>query len=389
MVLVLLSLFVSACVGTLPLAPDADVLDESERESYAAAMRALIEADPASALAEIEALTAREPWYVPAHVLNQDALAAQGNSERAQEFYTSQAKLHDVDAARVLLAGRVARRDEGVREAAYRRAVDLDPVSPWPTVALVYELARVARTAAAAAVRFADDGYPARAADEEARASRAHGEADRLVSDLLRGHPSLADAHGVAAEVEMSHGGRESVRNALEHAERATELDPGLPRWFALLARVRRELIDDTGAERALLQALELAPDDPDLLASLGRVLLDLGRPTDARDALLTARAGRPNDAVIATDLGVAHHRSGEFRDAVRQLEHATRLDTQDPRAVEALALVYLDAGNREAASAAVDEYLARGGASRASAERILRELGGGASGGDAGAPPR
>jgi len=381
-------ILVTACAGRMPAAPNAAILAASEREAYGVAMRAFIDDDPAAAIAEIEPLTRREPWYVPAHVLYQDSLRAHGLAAQAREWYASEVAIDPDDAARVLLAGRVTDRADGRREAAYRRAADLDPSSPWPVLALAYELTRAARDAAEGAISLGDGGYPMEAATERARAGDLHEEAQRLAADLLAAHPLIADAHAAAAEVALglgvAVGDRESVRAALGHAERATELDPALPRWFALLARVRRELIDDAGAESALRKALVLDPDDPELLASLGRVLLDLGRPEDARDALLAARSAREDDLVIATDLGVAWHRSGDLQQAVRELERAARLAPNDPRPLEALALVHLDAGNSELAGIAAREYLERGGTDRSSAERILREL----EGDDAEPPP-
>ncbi len=376
----------------MPVAPDAGALELAERETYSAAMREFIEGDPAAALVEIEPLTRREPWYVPAHVLYQDSLVEGGHADAIRLWYGSEAELETDDAARVLLAGRVAERARGAREIAYRRAVELDSDSPWPSLALAYELTRAAREIAERSVLAADEGYPAESDAAKLRALELHGEAARLTADLLVGHPALADVHAAAAEVALTlgvaAGDRESVRAARGHAERATRLDPGHPRWWALLARVRREMIDDVGAELALLKALDLAPDDAGLLASLGRVLLDLGRPGEARDALMEARSLREDDPVIAADLGVAFHRVGEFEDAVRELERAARLDPADPRSVEALALVQLDAGHLEAAAEAARAYLRRGGKDRASAERILRELGEIDAGADVVLPP-
>jgi Flp pilus assembly protein TadD len=376
----LLLILLSACAGPMPVAPEGAALTPDERDAYSTALRALIEGEPDAALAGVMPLTRREPWYVPAHVLYQDALTAQGHRAAAVRWYAAEAEIGATDAARVLLAGRLAPRDERRREAAYRRAAELDPDSPWPALALAYELTRSAREDATRTVTEADRGYLAEAAAAEERARAEHAEAQEIASRLLASHPQMAEVHAAAAEVALTYGlaagDRERIEAARGYAETAAALDPGRPRWLVLAARVHRELIDDQSAAKALEQALQLAPDDPGLHASLGRVLLDLGRAEEARDALATARAGRPDDAAIATDLGVAYHRTGQLEESVEELERAARLAPADPRPIEALALVHLDAGDLGRAADAAREYLRRGGPDRAGAERILRQLG-------------
>jgi Flp pilus assembly protein TadD len=369
----LLFALLAGCVGPLPVAPDSAALTATERAAYGSALQAFSRAEPQAALTAVSPLTELQPWYVPAHVVYQDALVELGHRDEVSAWYRAQAELESGDAAHVLLAARLDGREAGRREQGYRRAFELDSASPWPAVALVYELTRVARDRAVESVRLADTGYPVEAAETEERAREVQRETEAILAQLLAAHADLADVQAAAANsaltVAVATGARDSLHIALEHAERATQLDPGTPRWFALLARVRRELIDDAGAETALRQALDLDPDDPLLLASLGRVLLDRGRPEEARDALALATSALPDDAIIATDLGVAYHRTRAFDLAVAELGRV------DPRPLEALALVELEIGDAAAAAAAVHEYLRRGGSDRSSAERILREL--------------
>ncbi len=387
-----IALALGACAGPPLAVPDADRLDASQRDAYRAALAAWIVGDAEATRAQLAALIAIEPWYVPAHTLEQDALAALGERRPMLVRYRAEVAAHPGDAARVLLAGRLAddpaelvpaagngEREPSAREVAYRRAHRLDPASPWPTIALSFELNRAALAIFERSVELADRGYPDDASAERGRAERLHEESRVLAEQVVAEYPALAEAHAGAAEMLMTRGSalgeRDTLLHALGLAERAAELDPANPARFVLIARIRRQLIDDPGAEVALRRALELDDDDPDLLAGLGRVLLDLGRPEQARDALRRARRERPRDLEINVDLGVAEQRMGDLDAAVQRLEWAAGLDASDPRPLEALALVEMERGDRASARRALREYLLRGGEDRAWAAATLEEL--------------
>lgn len=369
---------VAACSSPRIAVPEAERLDERGRAAYQAAVAEWIADDAEGAREALAELRALEPWFVPAHVLWQDAGKLLGKHEEMAAWYASEAQRRPDDAARVLLAGRLAPRAGDGREQAYRRAAALDPASPWPSLALAFELDRRAFAAYEASIELADDGFLEDSSAQRDLAANLHAESQELSELVVARHPGLPDACAGAAEVFLTRGAalgeRPTMLRALELAARAVELDPGNPSRHALLARVRRELIDDPGAEEALRRALELDPGDPDLLASLGRVLLDLGRADEARDALRRAFRRRPEDPVIAADLGVAAHRLGDLETARERLTLAAQLDPHDPRPLEALALVQLERGDGAAARKALREYLARGGADRQWAEAILAE---------------
>ncbi len=313
-------------------------------EAYAAAVGALNFGEPEEAVSAIADLVLVEPWWVPAHVVHQDALALSGRSDFAREFYGAQAEAHRDDARRVLLDARLRPAGDSSREAGYRRAVELAPESPWPTLALAFELARAAQTGARSAVERADTGDAEGAARLRSLGSARLDEALSLAASAAERWPYLAESHSVHAEALLAAGtvrrDRAAVRSSLTAAERAVELDPGNPRRHARLARVRRELIDDTGAEEALRSALRLSPQSADLQAGLGRVLLDLGRPAEALDVLSAAAAARPSDAEIVADLGVALHRVGDPVGAEAALARAAAIDPGDERIQVSLRIV-------------------------------------------------
>jgi Tfp pilus assembly protein PilF len=374
-----LFVLLAGCASSAVAVPEAERVGPSGETRYRAAVRAWIADDAAAALTELEPLRTVEPWYVPAHTLWQDAALSLGRADEVRSWYGAQARERPQDAARVLLAGRVTPREGGAREEAYRTAVGLDPEAPWPRLALSHELNQLALEAFVRAVARADDGFAEESAAENDAAAAYHEESRELADQLVEQFPDLADVAAGAAHVLLTRGAalgeRGTLQRALELAERAVELDEAHPARHALLARVRRELIDDAGAEESLRRALELDPGDGILLAGLGRVLIDLGRPDEARDVLLQAQSARPDDPAVAVDLGVAAHRDGDLDDARLHLERGAALAPDDPRPLEALALVEIERGDRAAARRALRGYLERGGEDRVWAENTLADL--------------
>ena len=84
-------------------------------------------------------------------------------------------------------------------------------------------------------------------------------------------------------------------------------------------------------AEADLHRALALSPDQPSVLNYLGYSWADMGRNLDrARDMIQRAAAKRPNDGAITDSLGWVLFRQGNTAEAVKQLERAVELDSED-----------------------------------------------------------
>ena len=121
-----LLLVLGACAGAPLAVPEAERLSVDQQAYYRAALSAWIAGDAEGARAYLAELERIEPWYVPAHVLRQNAMLSPSERQEAVAWYSARAAERPDDAARVLLDGRLTPRDDGAREQAYRRARALD-----------------------------------------------------------------------------------------------------------------------------------------------------------------------------------------------------------------------------------------------------------------------
>jgi Tfp pilus assembly protein PilF len=376
------ALLLAACASApLRQVPDDVSIGRPAADAYRRAATALDEGRAADALREIGPAAAVEPWHVPSHALRQDALAALGREAETRVWYEAQAAAAPADPARALLAARSTPREGGMREAAYRGALAMEPGSVWARIALAYEIAHAARDETERAMTLADEGFPTESLEAQLRAHAHMLEAEHLSKEVVTEQPGLAAAHGAVADVLMA--SRRTVRgpraaDALEAAEKAARLDPAAAASWARVARARRLAPDDAGAAAAYERAIGIAPRDGALRAEFGRVLLDLRRNADAAEMLAEAARLVPDDVGVAVNRGVALFRVRELAAARAQFERATRLAPLDPRAFEGLALTLSEEGHRKAAAAAMERYLAAGGPDRDAAKRFIDEMGGG-----------
>jgi tetratricopeptide (TPR) repeat protein len=365
----------AGCTTTPRAVPDAADLAGTEVEAFRGAESAVDAGDPERALRTIDPAAEREPWHVPSHVLRQDAFVALGREAEARAWYADEAERHPDDAARVLLAARLAPRTGGAREAGYRAAIKLDPGSPWPRIALAYELARVADDDGARATTLADGGFPADADAARKHAAAARAEAEALATAVVADRPDLGAAQGVLADVLLAAdlGVTDSrTATAARAAEAAARIDSGSAAAWDRAGRARRVRADDAGAAIAFTRAADLAPAVASYKANLGRVLLDLRKDGMARDVLEQAARLAPADELIAVNHAVALFRTGRLEAAAREFERASALAPSDPRPLEGVALARGELGDRAGAADAMEGYLAAGGTDRDAAHRFI-----------------
>jgi len=372
----------AACASPLRHVPDGDRLTAREAAAYRDAVAAMERADPAHALQSIEPLAAREPWYVPAHALRQDALVLTGEDAKARQWYASEAANRPTDAARALLAARVGPREGGAREAAYRAAAAIAETSTWARIALAYELIRRARDDLAQATKLGDAGFVADAAAALQSRTDAYAEAEETARAVAQERPDLAAAQAALADVLLSIT-NETPRNlapeALRAAETALALDSGSADAWARAGRARRAKSDDSGSATAFAKAVELAPANAGYRTSLGRVLLDLRRDEQARDVLAAAARLDPRDEQTAVNYALSLFRMKNLTAAEAEFVRAAGLDPTDPRAFDGLALTRAERGDRAGAAEAMERYLAVGGGDRDAARRFIEEMRGAA----------
>jgi tetratricopeptide (TPR) repeat protein len=94
--------------------------------------------------------------------------------------------------------------------------------------------------------------------------------------------------------------------------------------------------------------ALKLSPDQPFVLNYLGFSYADMGRHlAEARQMIERAAQSRPNDGAITDSLGWVMFRQGETKQAVKTLERAVELDSEDPTINEHLGDAYWAVGRK------------------------------------------
>ena len=150
---------------------------------------------------------------------------------------------------------------------------------------------------------------------------------------------------------------------------RATEMDPGYARAWALLAIAQRSLrfagkTDEDGL-MAAEQAIALDPNLADGYAAKARIMLDAGRLDEATIAIEQALRLDPESYEVNRTAGKVHYRLRRLDVAARYYEKAMALMDADVQAGTLLASCYDALGDRPAALRCAQVTLAR-------AERML-----------------
>jgi tetratricopeptide (TPR) repeat protein len=205
---------------------------------------------------------------------------------------------------------------------------------------------------------------------------RRYADAERELRQVLAADPNFAPAHALLAdalleqqrlddataeaelavtqdpELELGYFTMARVllaRNRHDEAERAVlraiELVP-YPRSFGLLAAVRFERRDWTGALRAADEGLAVDPEDTGCLNLRAMALRQLGRHDEADRTLAGALENDPEDGYAHSNRGWSELHRGRPREALVHFKEALRLDPSNDHAraglVEAMKARYL-----------------------------------------------
>lgn len=104
-------------------------------------------------------------------------------------------------------------------------------------------------------------------------------------------------------------------------------------------------------AEQDLEQAMVFKPDHPYLLNYLGYSWADQGKKLDQAMALVTRAANlRPDDGYIIDSLGWIYYKTGQYKDAVIELEKAVELVPYDTTINDHLGDAYWQVGRKQEA---------------------------------------
>lgn len=290
------------------------------------------------------------------------ALAAEESYRRALDLDPSLGEAWAGLQASLLLQGRPA---DALVEA--RRAMAAVPheAEPWLAVALLApaEAEAVLREAVG---RAAGDPRVHEALAEHLLARGEWAEARLHARQALAIDPTLADARltlAVAASLEAgtldaTGYGRLLTAQDLERSDPSGAREaydalvtdyPGSPLPWMARARVRAAT-DPSGAGDDLVRALEIDPDQVEAQAALGMLLHRTGSSAQAWPLLRAATAARPHDASLAVVAGQAAVAAGQPAEGRARLEEAARAHPWDARAALALAGLYAEQGEVEAA---------------------------------------
>jgi tetratricopeptide (TPR) repeat protein len=220
---------------------------------------------------------------------------ARADIEEALRRNLSEATAH---ALRSIIALVQNQKKEALRLA--RQAVELEPQSPVPQVAL---------------------SYAYQATFDLEKALKSLEQAAKLT-------PENALIHARLAELELSRG---ELERALKAARRAVALDPELARTQTVLGFAYLTQIRTGQAKSAFERAITLDSADPLPRLGLGLAKIREGHLTEGIHEIEIAASLDPNNSLIRSYLGKAYYEEKREGLAAREIAIAKDLDPQDP----------------------------------------------------------
>lgn len=214
-------------------------------------------------------------------------------------------------------------------EAAYRRAIELDPTIAEAHFNLGNVLCELNQSAAAL------DAYR---------------QAIALRPDFFEAYFNLADT--------LAGNGR--LDEAAAMYRKASEIQPSLSDVHNNLGTVLIELGDFDDAIISLRTAVGAAPQSGEVFANLGTALKHAGRMDEAVSALEQAAALLPGSADAAFNLGMALMQSGRHQEAEAAYRQAMSFSPDMPRLYPSLGSTLMALGRHQEALDLCDAYLER-----------------------------
>jgi tetratricopeptide (TPR) repeat protein len=289
-----------------------------------------------------------------------------------------------------MLRGKLAAatHDGKAAEAAYERAVALDPNAPeiheaygefrlgrreWEKAARQFDAAIGTGRASAAAFAGAALAYlgtnrlleaDKRINEAASREGNAHyiylqgrvaeaigkgDEAFKKYEAALQKKPDLAEALAAQGKVFLNRGDKAKAKEKLEAALKVdvagrTALEEEEIGDLAL------ELGDKQRGREAFARALQKDPDDPLAHSGMGKALAALGDLPAARKEMELALGQVEGDAAMQYEYGSLLRRMGEADAALEALRKAVKLDSKDPRFRARLGAILVERGQYEEA---------------------------------------
>ncbi len=179
-------------------------------------------------------------------------------------------------------------------------------------------------------------------------------EAEGVFADLTRRFDESARVHVLLGEAQAQGN---DFAAAVEHFERAIELDPEVPDARPALGVIRLRQGELEAAEEVLRSELERRPDNVRARFLLATVLDLVDRSREAAAELRRVLAADPGDVDARYLLGKALLGAGDADDALAQLETAADLAPGDANVHYQLGRAYQALGRRDEAKAAFERY--------------------------------
>lgn len=267
-------------------------------------------------------------------VIEAEALLAEGRYQRALAVIDeaiaakpTHARFHYVRGNALSYLDR-----DGDARAAYRQAIELSPEDALPHAALASSLA-FARGASDADRKLAIEELQTalRLDPELASAHRALGAVLLDTGDTQAAIAALETADRLRVDVEtiyllaQAHGEAGSLEEAVGHARRAVELEPGAngADLRLLLARLLLQAGDGPAAAEEFQRVGKLAADSPPLRLEVARGLLELGDPDAAMVHMQWLLEAAPTAIPVIVNHGRVLTAQGEISEALARFDAA------------------------------------------------------------------
>jgi tetratricopeptide (TPR) repeat protein len=185
--------------------------------------------------------------------------------------------------------------------------------------------------------------------NDEARALFA--KALELDPKFARAYAALAMTHAMEYRYQTSAEASAPLKRALELAETARQIDPGIPEVYWALGFVHTQSRRHDEALRALQKAIELNPSYADAYAFMGGIHTYLGQPAKSIPLLRTALRLNPDGGYLYFQiLGRAYLFENDIEQALINLREAFGRNPDDVETRVYLIGALVAAGNRAAA---------------------------------------
>jgi tetratricopeptide (TPR) repeat protein len=174
-------------------------------------------------------------------------------------------------------------------------------------------------------------------------------QAAKRLDQVIAAHPNNSDALMALGNIEREHKKFAQCADTYGKAI-ATLAKPAKSNWVMFYFRgiCYQQSNQWPKAEADMKKALDLYPDQPLVLNYLGYSWVDKGEHLEqGMDMIRRAVEQRPDDGYIVDSLGWAYYRSGNYDEAVKNLERAVLLKPDDPTINDHLGDAYWRVGRK------------------------------------------